>query len=193
MHRFDPRKVLRAGVLGIAFSFYQIDEFKTCRWVTGISFGRSFIQGVSIGLVAVPLMVLTMGFHFQGEDGERHSLFNMMRNIGGGIGISLVGTMLTRLGAATHQPVVAKITPFSPSAMRLLSVSGVCLRVPARFWRPSSICHILLDWCSAKPACGAWCASSSISAPGSHSDFAHRLDKRPPKVSLRSPSHTEGN
>jgi DHA2 family multidrug resistance protein len=120
MHRFDPRKVFACGVLGIAFSFYQLMRFNLQVGYWDI-FWPQFIQGVSIGLVAVPLMVLTMAFISKEKMGNATSLFNMMRNIGGGIGISLVGTMLTRLGQQHTNLLVAKITPFSPSAMRLLS------------------------------------------------------------------------
>ena len=45
----------------------------------------------------------------------------MMRNIGGGVGISLVTTMLTRQGQAHTNLLVANITPVSPSASALLA------------------------------------------------------------------------
>ncbi len=52
--------------------------------------------------------------------GNATGLFNMMRNIGGGVGISLVATMLTRMGQQHTNLLVANITPLSPSALRLL-------------------------------------------------------------------------
>ena len=117
--RFDPRKVFVCGVLGFVFSFYQLMGFnlKIGFWDV---FWPQFLQGASIGLVFVPLTVVTMAFIPKERMGNATSLFNMMRNIGGGVGISLVSTMLIRLGQEHTNLLVANITPFSPSAQPLL-------------------------------------------------------------------------
>jgi DHA2 family multidrug resistance protein len=83
-------------------------------------FWAEFIQGLSMGLVFVPLMVLTMAFIPKERMGNATGLFNMMRNIGGGVGISLVATMLTRLGQQHTNLLVANISQLSPSALRLV-------------------------------------------------------------------------
>jgi len=116
--RFDPRKVFACGVLGIAFSFYQLMRFNLQVGYWDI-FWPQFIQGFSTGLVAVPLMVLTMAFIPKENMGNATSLFNMMRNIGGGVGISIVGTVLTRLGQQHTNLLIAHVTPLSPLALRL--------------------------------------------------------------------------
>jgi len=69
--------------------------------------------------VFVPLTVLTMAFIPKERMGNATSLFNMMRNIGGGVGISIVATMLTRMGQEHTNLLVANITPTSPSVLRL--------------------------------------------------------------------------
>jgi DHA2 family multidrug resistance protein len=119
--RFDPRKVFVCGVLGFALSFYQLMGFNLKIGFWGV-FWPQFIQGLSLGLVFVPLTVLTMAFIPKERMGNATSLFNMMRNIGGGVGISLVGTMLTRMGQQHTNLLVANITPFSPSAQSLLAM-----------------------------------------------------------------------
>jgi DHA2 family multidrug resistance protein len=83
-------------------------------------FWAEFIQGASMGLVFVPLMVLTMAFTPKERTGNATGLFNMMRNIGGGVGISMVATMLTRMGQQHTNLLVANITPLSPPVLRLL-------------------------------------------------------------------------
>jgi DHA2 family multidrug resistance protein len=45
----------------------------------------------------------------------------MMRNIGGGVGISIVETMLTRMGQQHTNLLVANISQTSPGALRLFS------------------------------------------------------------------------
>jgi DHA2 family multidrug resistance protein len=118
--RFDPRKVFACGVLGFTFSLYQLMGFNLRIGFWDI-FWPQFLQGISMGLVAVPLMVVTMAFIPKERTGNATSLFNMMRNIGGGVGISLVATMLTRQGQQQTNLLVANITPRSSSAMELFS------------------------------------------------------------------------
>ena len=117
--RFDPRKVFVWGVLGLAVSFYQLMGFNLKIGFWDI-FWPQFLQGASIGLVFVPLTVVTMAVIPKERMGNATGLFNMLRNIGGGVGISLVATMLTRLGQEHTNLLVANITPFSPSAQPLL-------------------------------------------------------------------------
>jgi len=83
-------------------------------------FWPQFIQGSSLGLVFVPLMVLTMAFIPKERMGNATGLFNMLRNIGGGVGISMVATMLTRMGQQHTNLLVANITPLSPSVLGVL-------------------------------------------------------------------------
>jgi len=117
--RFDPRKVFVCGILTFSFSFYRLMGFNLSVGYWDV-FWAEFIQGLSMGLVFVPLMVLTMAFIPKERMGNATGLFNMMRNIGGGVGISMVATMLTRLGQEHTNLLVANITPFSPLAQPLL-------------------------------------------------------------------------
>jgi DHA2 family multidrug resistance protein len=52
--------------------------------------------------------------------GNATGLFNMLRNIGGGIGISMVATMLTRMSQQHTNLLVANISQLSPSALNLI-------------------------------------------------------------------------
>jgi MFS transporter, DHA2 family, multidrug resistance protein len=117
--RFDPRKVFVCGVLGLVFSFYQLMGFNLKIGFWDVLWPQ-FLQGASIGLVFVPLTVVTVAFIPKERMGNATGLFNMMRNIGGGVGISLVATMLTRMGQQHINLLVANITALSPSAQPLL-------------------------------------------------------------------------
>jgi DHA2 family multidrug resistance protein len=119
VNRFDPRKVFVCGILTFSFSFYRLMGFNLEIGFWDV-FWPQFIQGVSLGLVFVPLTVLTMASIPKERMGNATGLFNMMRNIGGGVGISLVATMLARLGQQHTNLLVANITPLSPSALGLL-------------------------------------------------------------------------
>jgi DHA2 family multidrug resistance protein len=112
MTRLDPRKVFAWGVVGFVFSFYRLMGLNLQIGFWDIFWPQS-LQGIAMGLIAVPLMVITMAYIPKEKMGNATGLFNMMRNIGGGVGISLVSTMLTRMGQKHTNLLVANVTPTS--------------------------------------------------------------------------------
>ncbi|MBF0482153.1 MAG: DHA2 family efflux MFS transporter permease subunit [Desulfovibrionaceae bacterium] len=65
------------------------------------------IMGLSLGFIFVPLTTTALGGLPQDQMGNASGIFNLMRNIGGGIGISIVTTMISR-GAQSHQNLLAQ-------------------------------------------------------------------------------------
>ena len=119
--RFDPRQVFAAGVVGFVLSFYRLMGFNLLIGFWDI-FWPQFLQGLAMGLMAVPLMVITMAYIPKEKMGNATGLFNMMRNIGGGVGISLVSTTLTRIGQQQTNILVANVTPTSLLAQRFMGM-----------------------------------------------------------------------
>ena len=75
------------------------------------------INGLAGGLVWVPLTTMTMSRLRKQEIGNAAGIFNLMRNIGGSVGIASVTTMLVR-GAQAHQNYLAgNVTAGTPAAM----------------------------------------------------------------------------
>jgi DHA2 family multidrug resistance protein len=118
VNRFDPRKVCAGGVLGVSLSFYRMMGFNLNVGYWDL-FWPQVLQGFAIGLMFVPLAVVTMAYIPKEKMGNATSLFNMMRNIGGGVGISSVTTMLIRQGQEHTNLLVANITPTSPLVQSL--------------------------------------------------------------------------
>ena len=54
------------------------------------------LSGFGLGLIFVPLATSTMGTLRNEEIGNASGLYNLMRNVGGSIGISMVNTMVAR-------------------------------------------------------------------------------------------------
>ena len=71
--------------------------------------------GVGISAIFVPLTTLTMGTLHKEEMGNASGLFNLMRNIGGGVGIALTTTMLARLSQVHQATLVGHLTPYDPA------------------------------------------------------------------------------
>ena len=75
----------------------------------------SVINGIAISFIFVPLTTTTMSQLGQAQIGNASGLYNLMRNLGGSIGIAFVTTMLAR-GAQVHQSLlVGHLTPYDPA------------------------------------------------------------------------------
>jgi MFS transporter, DHA2 family, multidrug resistance protein len=93
--RFDPRKVLAVGLCGASWTLYQLSSLNLSAGYWDI-FWPQFIQGASLALLFVPLTTATMDPVPKEEMGNATSLFNLMRNLGGGFGIAAATTFLFR-------------------------------------------------------------------------------------------------
>lgn len=72
------------------------------------------ISGFSLGLVFVPLSTTTLGDLAPERIGNGSGLFNLMRNIGGSVGISLVNTILVRHEQLHQNQLVQNLSPTRP-------------------------------------------------------------------------------
>ena len=87
-----------------------------------------FIQGLSVGFVFVPLSTVTFNTLPSELRTQGTGIYNLMRNLGSSIGISVTSALLVRNTQINHAEIVASaITPFNHA----LNFGGV-----ARFWNP---------------------------------------------------------
>jgi DHA2 family multidrug resistance protein len=73
------------------------------------------ISGAGTGMVFVPLATLAMGTLKNEQIGNASGLFNLMRNVGGGIGISMVNTLVARHQQIHRAELVQNIAPQNPA------------------------------------------------------------------------------
>jgi DHA2 family multidrug resistance protein len=111
--KIDSRKLIVAGTIlsGLAaFVMSNIDlEVAKSSFVLA-----NFIQGAGLSMTFVPLATTAMGLLRKDEMGNAAGLFNLLRNLGGSVGISMVTTMIAR-GAQAHQAtLVTHLTPLDP-------------------------------------------------------------------------------
>jgi DHA2 family multidrug resistance protein len=79
------------------------------------------ISGFSLGLVFVPLSTVTLGDLPPERVGNGSGLFNLLRNVGGSIGISVVNTVLARHQQVHQSEMVKHYAPMSPTFENILS------------------------------------------------------------------------
>ncbi len=115
LHRFDGRKVIAFGVVMGAFTLFK---FSTLNLNAGYwdFFWPQFIQGMSLAFLFVPLTTVTMNQIPKERIGNASSLFNLMRNIGGSIGIATVTTLNERYAQKHISALASHVTPYDVPA-----------------------------------------------------------------------------
>src|SRR5262249_12763216 len=84
-------------------------------------FWPQLIQGGGLSLLFVPLTTVSMDPIPRERMGYATSLFNLMRNIGGSVGIAVTGTMLARSSRATTTILGSNVTPYDPATQSMLA------------------------------------------------------------------------
>ena len=110
--KVDVRLMLLGGILAVAWSLYLMTGY-SLQMDERLVIVSGFIQGVGMGCAFLPLTILafvTLGPELRTE---ASSLFNLTRNVGGSIGISLVTSELTRSVQVSHSELAAHVTSLS--------------------------------------------------------------------------------
>jgi DHA2 family multidrug resistance protein len=87
----------------------------------------SVVNGVGISFIFVPLTTATVAFLRQDQMGNATGMYNLMRNIGGSIGIAFVTTMLARDAQAHQAMMVSHTTPYDPAFIHQVAATKAAL------------------------------------------------------------------
>ncbi|MCC6075647.1 DHA2 family efflux MFS transporter permease subunit [Pseudomonas sp. GCM10022188] len=110
--RVDARALIGCGLLLTSLTLWQMTAFTTevDAWTIVHS---GFLQGFGLGLVFVPLSTLTFATLAPRYRNEATALYSLLRNIGSGIGISLVIAYLAQRTQINHALFAGPLTPFN--------------------------------------------------------------------------------
>ena len=84
-------------------------------------------NGAASGLILVPLSTTVMAYLPRERLQQATGIYNLMRNIGAGIGISLMTTFLARSTQAHHAMLVTHLTPYDPRYQEWLQTARTAL------------------------------------------------------------------
>lgn len=111
--RIDNRLFIAAG-----FGLFGFTSLWFARLTLGMSQWTMFwpivISGAASGMVFVPLSTTTMGTLRNEQMGNASGLYNLLRNIGGSIGISMVDTLIARRTQVHRADLVKNFSPDNP-------------------------------------------------------------------------------
>jgi DHA2 family multidrug resistance protein len=120
MAKFDPRKMLTAGLIVCGWTLFQFSRLSLSAGFWDF-FWPQLIMGLSLGLIFVPLTTISMAPIRKENMGNATSLFNLVRNLGGSIGISAVSTMQTRFQQRNIAQLGSHVTPYSTAARNMMN------------------------------------------------------------------------
>ena len=109
------RKLIGSGFLMLARVSRLISDLNLEISVWHIAV-PSVLTGVGLSMMFVPLATVAMGTLSQKDIGNATGVFNLMRNVGGSVGISFLITYLTRHAQVHLQAMlVSHLTPWDPA------------------------------------------------------------------------------
>jgi len=128
INRFDPRILLALGMGIFAVTTLVLSGMNLGIAMRDVAW-PNFWNGFGGGFVFVPLTTLAMGRLRKQEMGNAAGIYNLIRNIGGSIGIAALTANLVR-GTQIHQSYMgANLTPNNPVVMH--AVQGLAARLQA--------------------------------------------------------------
>jgi MFS transporter, DHA2 family, multidrug resistance protein len=117
--RIDARLILAAGFIAQGLSTWLMSGFNldTGAWEV---FWAGLLQGFGVGMMFVPLTVITFATLPAKFRTDGSAIFHLLRNIGSSIGISLAVTYLVRSTQHNHAELAELASPFN----EMLSYGG---------------------------------------------------------------------
>jgi MFS transporter, DHA2 family, multidrug resistance protein len=110
-NRVDPRILVALGSISAGIGAWDMTSFSTQTTFWQIA-GPGILRGLGSGLVFIPLTTLSLSAVSKEEMGNASGLFNMVRTIGGSVGIAILVAMLSSR-AQVHQSYLSyRIDPF---------------------------------------------------------------------------------
>ena len=117
--RMDARQLVAAGLVTGAGTLLWLGQLNLGAGYWDI-FWPQFIQGLALSLIFVPLTTISMDAIPRERMGNATSLFSLMRNLGGSIGIAVTGTMLARKQQVYISTMGSHVDAYSARAQQTL-------------------------------------------------------------------------
>ena len=109
------------GLSGLMFSHLNLDiGMPNVVW-------PNFLNGIGASMIFVSLTTTSMGRLKNEQMGNAAGIYNLMRNVGGSIGIAAVATFLARWSQVHQAALVNHLTPYDPGYQQWLATAQAAL------------------------------------------------------------------
>jgi DHA2 family multidrug resistance protein len=113
--KMDARRLVAVGLVTGAVTLIWLGQLNLSAGYWDI-FWPQFFQGIGLSALFVPLTTISMDAISRERMGNATSLFNLMRNLGGSIGIAVTATLLSRQQQAYVNVLGANVDAYSPAS-----------------------------------------------------------------------------
>jgi DHA2 family multidrug resistance protein len=110
--KVDTRLLLLVGLLLTAWALYDMTGWNpnVSQWTIAVT---GFVQGAGLGFLFVPLTTVTFATLAPEQRADGTGLYNLSRNVGSSIGISVVSYLLIRNNQVNHATIASHVTAFN--------------------------------------------------------------------------------
>jgi DHA2 family multidrug resistance protein len=117
--KVDARLLIATGLIGTAIAMFHLAGFNTNVDYGTIAWARVY-QSLGLALMFIPINTAA----YQGMPADKNAsasaIINMMRNIGGSVGIAMLTTYLARREQANQATLIRHVTPYSTQTNQML-------------------------------------------------------------------------
>lgn len=124
--KFDLRLMLLVGFVGFATSTWMLTGL-TPQWGFQELFWPQVLRGFSLMLCMVPINNLALGTLAADKMKGASGLYNLMRNLGGAVGLAVINTMLSDRRSLHYERLSEAITWTNAEALRQLKMTAANL------------------------------------------------------------------
>ena len=114
LQKYDGRKVVFVGLIISAASMFIMQGLNLEASYWAFVWPR-IVLGVGLAMIFVPLTTVTLSGISRMEMGNATGVFNLLRNIGGSVGIAIAATLLSRLSQFYQNTLVPHINQYNPA------------------------------------------------------------------------------
>jgi len=118
----NPKILVGFGFATLGFSSLLLSRVDLQISMTNLVL-PNIISGIGTSAIFVPLTTLALGTLPNEQLGNASGLQNLVRNIGGSVGLSFVSTMLERYAQAHQAMMVAQLSPLNPQYQQHLGLA----------------------------------------------------------------------
>jgi DHA2 family multidrug resistance protein len=122
--KVDFRRLIGLGFFLVAVSLWIISNLSLETPIANIAW-PSVLTGVGLSMLFVPLTTVSMGTLPQKDIGNASGIFNLMRNVGGSFGVSILTTYLARHSQANQVTLVSNLSSLNmPYQQKLAEIQN---------------------------------------------------------------------
>jgi len=118
--KVDNRILTSLGFLALGYSCYLLGNLNLNIGMNNVIW-PNILSGVALGMLFIPLSTLSFATLKTEELGNATGIYNLMRNIGGSIGISIISNSLSNRAQIHQASLVSHLTPYDQVYQQRLS------------------------------------------------------------------------